>query len=81
MFLSWDEIEKEKKLGRWLGVAHQVGLSMCYWILISNGNYIARSTVIPIPLEDQSSSSLKERMDAFTTSVHDVTGNHKKAIP
>ena len=34
----WDEVEKEKKLGQWLGVAHQVGQSMCYWILVENGN-------------------------------------------
>ena len=25
----WDEAEKEKKIGRWLGIAHQVGQSMC----------------------------------------------------
>ena len=53
---------------------------MCYWVLISNGNYIARSTVIPIPDEDTLSTSLKERMAAFTDSVHDVIGNHRWAI-
>ena len=33
----WDETEKEKKLGRWLGVAHQVGQRMCYWVLVESG--------------------------------------------
>ena len=76
----WDEMEKEKRLGRWLGVAHQVGQSMCYWVLNSGGNYIARSTVIPIPDEDLLSTLLKERMMTFTDSVHDVIGNHRRAI-
>ena len=53
---------------------------MCYWVLVESGNYIARSTIIPIPPEELSSSSHKERIDAFTTSVHDVIGDHKKAI-
>ena len=76
----WDETEKEKKLGRWLGVAHQVGQSMCYWVLVESGNYIARSTVIPISENDASSTLLKERMDRFTSEVHDVIGNHHCAI-
>ena len=76
----WDKVEKEKKLGRWLGVAHQVGQSMCYWVLVKSGNYIAGSTFIPIPEEDQALTSLKERMERFTQSVHNVIGDHKKAI-
>ena len=73
----WDKTKKEKKIGRWLVVAHQVGQSMCYWVLVQSGNYIARSTVIPIPKEDALSTSLKERMNEFTASVHDVIGNHR----
>ena len=75
-----NKIEKEKKLGQWLGVAHQVGQSMCYWVLVQSGNYIARSTVIPIPEEDALSTSLKERINEFTNSVHDVIGNYGRAI-
>jgi hypothetical protein len=32
-------------LGHWLGVAHNVGQTMTYWILRSNGYVIAQSTV------------------------------------
>ena len=53
---------------------------MCYWILVENGNYIARSTVIPIPSEDLSLTLLKEIINAFTMNVHDVIGDHKKVI-
>jgi hypothetical protein len=76
----WDELNKEKKLCRWLGVASNVGQSMCYWILTSNGEYIARSTVIPIPPEDLNSTILKEQMANFTESVHGEIGDHNKAV-
>jgi Reverse transcriptase (RNA-dependent DNA polymerase) len=35
-------------LGRWLGVAHEVGTALTYWILKSNGQIICRSTVRPL---------------------------------
>ncbi len=76
----WDELNKEKKLCRWLGVASNVGQSMCYWILTANGEYIARSTVIPILPEDLNSTILKEQMTNFTESVHEEIGDHNKAV-
>ena len=76
----WDELDKEKKLCRWLGVASNVGQAMCYWILIANGEYIARSTVIPIPEEDLAADVTKALMSKFTSSVHDVIGDHSTAI-
>ena len=76
----WDELQKKKRLGRWLGVAHRVGQSMCYYVLTSKGTFIARSTVIPIPDIDLAATELKERMDRFTKSVDDVIGNHSKAV-
>ena len=57
----WDELNKMKKLSRWLGVAHNVGQSMCYWILVKGGEFIARSTVIPIPEHDLTSKEMREK--------------------
>ena len=37
--------EDAKKLGRWIGVAHDVGSPMTYWILPASCRVIARSTV------------------------------------
>ncbi|MGH7974081.1 MAG: hypothetical protein ACREBR_01045, partial [bacterium] len=37
--------EQRVVLGRWLGVAHDVGQAMCYWILKDNGRIVARTTV------------------------------------
>ena len=76
----WDQIDKEKKLCRWLGAAHEIGQSMCYWVLLPTGQYIARSTVIPIPDEDLLSESLKQLTTTFTSRLHDVIGNHNDAV-
>jgi hypothetical protein len=37
--------EDAKKLGRWIGVAHDVGSPMTFWILPASCKVIARSTV------------------------------------
>ena len=42
--------------------------------------YIARSTVIPILEEDSISTDMKEQMERFTPSLHDVIGDHHHAI-
>jgi hypothetical protein len=40
------------KLGRWLGVAHDMSSALTYWVLKSNGQIIARSTVRPLLPEE-----------------------------
>jgi hypothetical protein len=76
----WDEIEKEKTLCRWLGVAHHIGQSMCYYVLKSNGQHIARSTVIPVPDSDLQSNDMKEQMKAFTDKLHASINDHTKSV-
>ena len=34
-----------KLLGRWLGVAHRVGSSLCYWVLTESGKVLTRTTI------------------------------------
>jgi len=50
--------EKES-LGRWMGISHRVGQGMCYWILKRNGEVVARSTVRPLTLEENTSNLLR----------------------
>ena len=76
----WDSDYKEKKLCRWLGVAHQVGQAMCYNILLDTGHFIARSTVIPIPESEMNETILKEQMSQFSTNLHTKIGDHNKAV-
>ena len=44
--------DHERKLGRWLGVAHQVGGAMVSWILPISARPIARSTVTEVTVTD-----------------------------
>jgi hypothetical protein len=63
-----------------LGPAHEVGQSFCHWILLSNGNYIARSSVIPIPDHELDSDDLKRRTNIFMDCVQERIGNTKEPI-
>ncbi len=76
----WDEIEKKKTLCRWLGVAHHIGQSMCYYVLKSNGKHIARSTVIPVPDSDLQSNDMKEQMRAFTDKLNSSINDTEKSM-
>ena len=76
----FDEQTRCKRLCRWLGPAHQVGQSFCSYILLNNGEFIARSTVIPIPDSDLLSDEMKKDTDNFMTSVNDKIGNHRQPI-
>ena len=46
-------ISKENRaLGRWLGVSHQIGDNMCYWIMPVSGHPIAETTVQHVTRDD-----------------------------
>ena len=76
----WDEIAKEKVLCRWLGVAHYIGQSMCYYVIKSNGSFIARSTVIPVPHHELDSNEMKNQTTEFMSKLQAAIGDHTKAI-
>ena len=54
--------------GRWLGVAHRVGSSLCYWILTGSGKIVARTTVQRVTDADMQSHDVQEKFRRF----HDV---------
>jgi hypothetical protein len=64
--------EERKLLARWLGVAHQVGQAMCYYLLLANGMVIARSTVQPVLREDLNTSTVQERIQKFDITLLDT---------
>ncbi len=61
-------------IGRWLGVAHRVGQAMCYYILQSNGQVIARSTVQPLMPEERDSTMIKQQITEFDRQVQERIG-------
>ena len=53
---------------------------MCHYVLKFNGEFIARSTVVPIPEEDLTSHDIKIQMDEYTKKLHAAIGDHEKAL-
>lgn len=61
----WDNpkaVEKEQ-IGWWVGVAHDVGSLLCYWILDEKGHVKARTTVQHIPDNDRLKPDIKKRIE------------------
>ena len=73
----FDESTKSKNLCRWLGPAHQIGQSFCSYLILDNGQFIARSSVVAIPLEDMASHDLKVQMTKFMSNLESKIGNHR----
>ena len=74
----WDEHTKEKRLGRWLGPAHRVGQALCYWVLNDRGEYLARSSVVPVPDSDFSVDSIKTQMKDYDDNIVTRIGNARQ---
>ena len=74
-----DEATKTKRICRWLGPAHQTGQSFCSYIILSNAQYIARSTVIPIPLDELKTDEMRERTSIFMNCLNEKIGNSMQA--
>jgi hypothetical protein len=70
----WDEKKtdmntEQRKIGRWLGIAHRVGSEMTYWILTKGAMVIARSTIQHITTTDMEQDAIKAAVQAFDTTI------------
>lgn len=52
-------------LGRWMGIATDVGQAMTYWVLTNKKTIIARSSVAPLTDMDLHNPSIKDQFDKF----------------
>jgi hypothetical protein len=70
----WDEKKKDmnieqRKLGRWLGVAHCVGTKMTYWIITKSAHVLARSTVQHVTIAKMGTDKIKAQVNDFNTAL------------
>eukprot|EP00957_Ditylum_brightwellii_P021842 1647717-Ditylum_brightwellii.AAC.1 len=61
----WCPVQKDNALGRWLGLAHDVGQGLCSYILTRKAEPIVRSTVMRLSEEDRNNKELREEKDKF----------------
>ena len=76
----YNERTKNKQLCRWLGPAHHIGQALCSYILLENGEFIARSSVIGIENHDLTSLDMISSCRKFMKSVESKIGNEKVPI-
>jgi hypothetical protein len=63
--------DETRNMARWIGVAHQVGQAMCYWLLPASGIPIARTSIQKITAEELETTLIKDQLNAFTESLND----------
>jgi hypothetical protein len=56
-------------LGRWLGVAHDAGQAMTYWILTVKGTVNARSSVIALQDNEMRDPTIVSKLQQFTNGL------------
>jgi len=68
--------EDRELIGRFIGVAHNVGQALCYWILPKSGRPIARTTVRPITDAELQTNEVKQELASFDASINRRLGDH-----
>ena len=60
-----------RRLARWLGITHQIGIDQCYWLLLKSGKIIACRTVQHVVRDDNLNDDVKLEIERFDRSVED----------
>jgi hypothetical protein len=67
--------DDSRKLGRWIGVAHDVGSPMTFWVLPQSCKVLARSTVTSLTDDELSDPVVKARMVELDLSIKNKIGD------
>ena len=76
----FDEDRRNKSLCRWIGPANNIGQAMCLFVIIENGEYLARSSVIEVDKLAMQTPELQSQMEKFTSNLQSKIGNDKIPI-
>ena len=58
-----------RRLRRWIGIAHQIGSDLCYWVLPDTGVPMARTTVQHVTELDLQTDEIKGKVEAFESKL------------
>jgi hypothetical protein len=76
-FWKAPNLNNNPAIGWWIGVSHQVGHTLCYWVFTQQGNIMAQSTVQHIPDSDHVLPTVQKCIHVFNTTVTVVLGSPK----
>ena len=57
--------QQNRKLARWVGIAHKIGSALCYWLIPVSGKPVAKTTVQHVTSEDLRNPEIKAQVDEF----------------
>jgi hypothetical protein len=57
--------QRKELIGRWIGVAHNVGQALCFWVLPKSGIPIARTMVRAITQIEMSTNAVKQELESY----------------
>ena len=60
-----DTLDNVRRLGRWLGISHRVGLDMCYWLITDSGKLVSKTSVVHVICDDYLNTEVKKKIDEF----------------
>ena len=68
----WDSPHQEDNPlpGRWLGVSHQVGSALCYFVLNKSGNVLSRTTVQHVTDDELKKDEVRQTFDELDGSIN-----------
>ena len=64
-----------RKLGKWIGVAHDVGSPMTFWVLPASCKVLARSTVTPLTEDEMADPIVKARILELDLAIKERIGD------
>jgi hypothetical protein len=59
----------ELKIGRWLGVSHNVGSMMTFYVLTQTGQVVSRSSVERVKEIEKGTDEMKKKLDEFDADI------------
>ena len=76
----FDDDRRSKSLCRWIRPATNIGQTLCWFVIIENGEYLARSSVIGVDELSEQTPELQSQINKFTLSLESNVGNNKVPI-
>jgi predicted hotdog family 3-hydroxylacyl-ACP dehydratase len=65
----------QRRLARWIGVAHSVGNPMTFWVLPSTCKVLARSTVWSLTEDERQNPAIQAQMAELDASIREKVGD------
>ena len=65
-----------RRLGRYCGPSFEIGDALCARILTDKAQYVHRTSVFPLSVEDENSEAVALKKQAYTESLKKVLGKH-----